>query len=86
MSTPIPRPWWLKYTALLGSLGVIAWPVLAMLGILGVVSAQTVLNVGIVTAALAFVSIRRIKQDREIAMGATGGPPDDSAEGPDQER
>ena len=81
MSVPIPRVWWLKYTALLASLGVIAWPVLAMLGILGVVPAQVVLNVGIVTAALAYVSIRRIKQDREIAMGTTDSPPppDDEA-------
>ena len=37
---------------------------LAMLGILGAVSAQAVVNVGIVTAALAYVSIRRIKADR----------------------
>ena len=85
MSTRIPRPWWLKYTALLASLGVVAWPILAMLGIIGVVPAQTVLNVGIVTAALAYVSIRRIKQDREIAMGTTG-PPDDAAEDPNQDR
>lgn len=84
MSTRIPRVWWLKYTALLASLGVIAWPVLAMLGIIGVVPAQTVLNVGIVTAALAYISMRRIKQDREIAMGATG-PPDSPPPPPDDQ-
>ena len=76
MSVPFPRVWWLKYTALLASLGVIAWPVLAMLGILGVVPAKTVFNVGIVTAALAYVSIRRIKQDRAIAIGGATDPPD----------
>jgi hypothetical protein len=75
VSVPVSRPKWLKYTALLASLGVIAWPVLAMLGILGVVPARTVFNVGIVTAALAYVSIRRIKQDRAVAMGAAA-PPD----------
>ncbi|HEV3365783.1 MAG TPA: hypothetical protein VG795_16910 [Acidimicrobiia bacterium] len=85
MSTPIPRPTWLKVTALLAAAGVIAWPVLAMLGLLGVVSAQVVLNVGIVTAALAYISIRKIKHDRAIAMGAAGQadrtepPPDDAA-------
>ena len=77
MSTPVPRPGWLKVTALLAAIGVVAWPVLAMLGIIGVIRAQVVLNVGIVTAALAYVSIRRIKLDRAIAMGGTdqpGGP------------
>jgi hypothetical protein len=74
VSTPVPRPTWLKVTALLAAVGVVAWPVLAMLGLLGVVPAQAVLNVGIVTAALAYISIRRIKHDREIAMGAAGQP------------
>jgi len=73
-ATPVPRPIWLKVTALLAATGAVAWPVLAMLGILGVIAAQVVLNVGIVTAALAYVSIRRIKQDREIAMGGAGQP------------
>ena len=82
MSTPVARPWWLKYTSLVASLGVVVWPVLAMLGIIGVVSAQAVLNVGIVTAALAYVSIRRIKQDRAIAMG----PPDDATTDPNPQR
>jgi hypothetical protein len=40
-----------------------------MLGIIGVIPAQAVLNVGIVTAFLAYISIRRIKHDRAIAMG-----------------
>ena len=76
MSTPLPRPTWLKVTALLAAVGVLAWPVLAMLGILGVIPAQVVLNVGIVTAALAYFSIRRIKLDRAIAMdaGQSDGP------------
>jgi hypothetical protein len=64
----------LKVTALLAAAGALAWPVLAMLGIIGVIPAQVVLNVGIVTAALAYVSIRRIKLDRQIAMGASGHP------------
>jgi len=45
----------------------VVWPVLAMLGILGAVSAPTVLDIGIVTAALAYISIRRIKADRAAA-------------------
>ena len=51
-----------------------AWPVLAMLGLLGAVPAQAVVNVGIVTAALAYVSIRRIKRDRAAALDAAGEP------------
>ena len=43
------------------------WPVLAMLGILGTVSPKAVLDVGIVTAGLAYVSIQRIKADRAAA-------------------
>ena len=85
VSTPVPRPTWLKVAVLLAVAGAVAWPVLAMLGLLGVVRAQTVLNVGIVTAVLAYISIRKIKHDRAIAMGATGQPdrpdppPDDRA-------
>lgn len=85
VSTPVPRPTWLKVTALLAAAGAIAWPVLAMLGILGVIPAKAVLNVGIVTAVLAYISIRRIKHDRGIAMGANDArdrsepPPDHAA-------
>ncbi len=85
VSTPVPRPTWLKVTALLAVAGAVAWPVLAMLGLLGVIPGQTVLNVGIVTAVLAYISIRRIKHDRAVAMGAAGQadrpdpPPDDAA-------
>lgn len=68
-ATPTPRPPWLKVTAPLAVAGVIAWPVLAMLGLLGAVPATAVVNVGIVTAFLAYVSIRRIKRDRELAVG-----------------
>jgi hypothetical protein len=75
VSTPVPRPTWLKVTALLAAAGAVAWPVLAMLGILGVIPAQTVLNVGIATAVLAYISIRKIKHDRTVAMGA-GDEPD----------
>jgi hypothetical protein len=84
VSTPVPRPTWLKITAVLAAAGAVAWPVLAMLAIVGVIPAQAVLNVGIVTAFLAYISIRRIKQDRAIAMGAVGEsdpphPPPDEA-------
>lgn len=84
MSTPIRRPAWLKITALLSAAGTVAWPVLAMLGIVGVVPAQIVLNAGLLTAFLAYISIRRIKHDRAVAMGATGQahspqPPSDEA-------
>jgi hypothetical protein len=68
-ATSPARPAWLKVTATLAIIGVVAWPILAMLGLLGAVPAQAVLNVGIVTAALAYISIRRIKHDREIALG-----------------
>jgi catechol 2,3-dioxygenase-like lactoylglutathione lyase family enzyme len=78
VATPVPRPAWLKVTSLLAGIGVLVWPILALLGILGAVAAQTVLNVGIVTAGLAYLSIRRIKADREIAMG--GRAPDDREE------
>ena len=74
MSTPVPRPTWLKVTSLLAAVGAVAWPVLAMLGLIGALPAQVVLNVGIVTAFLAYISIRRIKHDRAIAMGAAGHP------------
>jgi len=80
-STPVPRPPWLKVTSLLAITGVVVWPVLAMLGLLGAVPAQVVLNVGIVTAALAYLSIRRIKQDRAIALGDH---PDQSEPSPDE--
>jgi hypothetical protein len=85
VSTSVPRPTWLKVTALLAAAGAVAWPVLAMLGLLGVIPAQVVLNVGIVTAALAYLTIRRIKHDRAIAMDASGQsdgpepPPDEPA-------
>jgi hypothetical protein len=68
-ATPAPRPPWLKVAAPLAVAGIIAWPVLAMLGLLGAVPATAVVNVGIVTAFLAYISIRRIKRDREIATG-----------------
>ena len=83
VSTPVPRPTWLKITALLAAIGVVAWPVLAMLGIIGAIPAQVVLNVGIVTAFLAYISIRRIKHDRAMAMGAAGEP--DSTQPPPDE-
>lgn len=76
--TPIRRPTWLKVTSLLAAIGAVVWPVMAMLGLLGVLPAQAVLNVGIVTAVLAYVSIRRIKQDRAIAMGESGEWPESS--------
>jgi hypothetical protein len=72
-ATPVPRPPWLKVTAALAVAGIVVWPILAMLGLLGAVSASAVVNVGIVTAALAYVSIRRIKLDRALAIGAGGG-------------
>jgi hypothetical protein len=74
VATPVPRPTWLKVTAALAVVGVIVWPVLAMLGLLGAVPARTVLNVGIVTAALAYVSIKRIKRDRAVALESAGDP------------
>jgi hypothetical protein len=70
MATPIPRPTWLKITSLLAVIGALVWPVLAMLGLLGTVPANTVVSLGLVTAFLAYISIRRIKQDREIARGS----------------
>jgi hypothetical protein len=69
MATPIPRPTWLKITSLLAVIGALVWPVLAMLGLLGTVPANTVVSLGFVTAFLAYISIRRIKQDRDIAPG-----------------
>ena len=77
MPTPVPRPTWLKIAAILAVGGAVAWPVLAMLAIVGVIPA-------LVTAFLAYISIRRIKQDRDIAMDASGepdapySPPDDA--------
>ncbi len=64
---PVPRPAWLKITASLAIVGCVVWPVLAMLGILGAVSAQAVVNVGIVTAVLAYTSIPRIRAARAPA-------------------
>jgi xanthosine utilization system XapX-like protein len=73
--TPVTRPPWLKVTTSLALAGIVAWPVLAMLGLLGVIPGEVVLNLGIVTAVLAYISIRRIKRDREIALGqADPGP------------
>ena len=81
-ATPIPRPLWLKAFALLAITGIVVWPALAMLGLLGVVAPQVVLNVGIVTAALAYLAIRRVKQDRAIALGADPDHPDPSDRSP----
>jgi hypothetical protein len=67
--TPVPRPPWLKVTTSLALAGIVAWPVLAMLGLLGAVPAPVVVNLGVVTAVLAYISIRRIKRDRELARG-----------------
>ena len=80
-ATPVPRPTWLKVVSLLAIVGIVAWPVLAMLGLLGAVPAQVVLNVGIVTAFLAYVAIRRIKQDRAIARGGIDPDEDDRPTG-----
>ena len=79
--TPVPRPAWLRVTAPLAILGIVVWPVLALLGLLGAVPAQAVVNVGIVTAGLAYVSIRRIKIDRAIAGGADRGEPPEPPSG-----
>ena len=76
-ATPVPRPPWLKVTAALAIAGIVAWPVLAMLGLLGTVPATTVVDVGIVTAALAYISIRRIRHDRAIAQAGEYDPTDD---------
>ena len=76
-ATPIPRPTWLKITSTLAIAGVVAWPVLAMLGLLGTIPAETVVNVAIVTAVLAYISIRRIKRDRALVAG-----PDATPDGP----
>jgi hypothetical protein len=72
-ATPVPRPPWLKVTSLLAVTGIVVWPILALLGLLGAVPAVTVIDVGLVTAALAYVSIRRVKQDRAIALGSAEG-------------
>lgn len=71
---PIPRPVWLKVTAGLAVAGIVVWPVLALLGLLGAVPAVTVVDVGIITAALAYISIRRIKLDRALAAGPIDDP------------
>ena len=75
-ATPVPRPIWLKAISLLAIAGIVVWPALAVLGLLGAIPAQMVLNVGIVTAALAYLAIRRIRQDRAIALGADPDFPD----------
>ena len=80
-AAPVPRPPWLKLTSLLAVAGIVVWPPLAMLGLLGAVPAQVVLNVGIVTAGLAYVSVRRIKQDRAIALGGADPGDDDPSPG-----
>jgi hypothetical protein len=77
-ASPVVRPPWLKVTSLLAVVGIVVWPILAMLGLLGAVPATTVVDAGIVTAALAYVSIRRIKLDRALA----GSPPHDRPGGP----
>jgi hypothetical protein len=83
-ATPVPRPAWLKVTAPLAIVGIVAWPVLALLGLLGAVPAQAVVNVGIVTAALAYVSVRRIKIDRAIALDdSRRDPPEPPSDRPD---
>jgi len=76
-ATPVPRPPWLKVTSLLAVAGIVVWPILALLGLLGAVPATTVVDVGIVAAALAYVSIRRIKYDRAIAVFQADPPDDD---------
>ena len=75
-ATPVPRPIWLKAISLLAIAGIVVWPALAVLGLLGAIPAQMVLNVGIVTAALAYLAIRRIRQDRAIALSADPDFPD----------
>jgi hypothetical protein len=75
-ATPIPRPLWLRAISLVAIAGIVVWPPLALLGLLGAVPAQAVLNVGLVTAALAYLAIRRIRQDRAIALGADPDIPD----------
>jgi hypothetical protein len=75
----------LKVIAVLAVVGAVAWPVLAMLGLIGVIPAQVVLNVGILTAFFAYIAIRRIKRDREIALGAAGHPLE-QPEPPDERR
>lgn len=68
MADPVPRPTWLRIAAPLAVAGIVAWPVLAMLGLLGAIPAQAVMNAGIVTAFLAYISIRRIKRDRPLVV------------------
>jgi hypothetical protein len=81
--TPVPRPVWLRIVSLLAVAGIVAWPVLALLGLLGAVQPVVVVDVGIVTAGLAYVAIRRIKRDRAIALDAAGADPSEPPnEGP----
>ncbi|HVW34656.1 MAG TPA: hypothetical protein VHL53_19140 [Acidimicrobiia bacterium] len=74
---PVPRPTWLKITSLLAIAGAVVWPVLAFLGLLGTIPANTVLDLGIATAGLAYLSIRRIKADRARAGWSTDPGDDD---------
>ncbi|MCA1842710.1 MAG: hypothetical protein LC792_05870 [Actinobacteria bacterium] len=75
MATPVPRPAWLRLVSLLAIAGIVAWPVLALLGLLGAVPPVAVVDVGIVTAGLAYIAIRRIKRDRAVALDAAGADP-----------
>jgi hypothetical protein len=72
VATSVPRPAWLMIISLLAVAGIVAWPVLALLGLLGAIEPIVVVDVGIVTAGLAYVAVRRIKRDRAIAMEAAG--------------
>ena len=76
-AVPIPRPVWLKVTSGLAVAGIVAWPILALLGLLGAIPAITVVDVGLITAALAYISIRRIKLDRALLAGPAEDPPGD---------
>lgn len=76
-AVPIPRPAWLKVTSGLAVAGIVVWPILALMGLLGAVPAVTVVDVGLITAALAYISIRRIKLDRALATGPLDEPSGD---------
>ena len=85
VATPVPRPLWLRIVSLLAIAGIVAWPILVMLGVLGVIEPVVVVDVGIITAGLAYVAVRRIKRDRAIALDAAVGPepPERSTDDPD---
>lgn len=74
MAAPVPRPVWLRIVSLLAIVGIVAWPILALLGLLGAIEPVVVVDVGIVTAGLAYVAVRRIKRDRAIALDGAGRP------------